>query len=73
MAYAEGNPKTKKLLKDKVKAWKEGNGRPVYAFSPGPYPLKPGRATIEGPHYPEPHRWYANVMLNDQFIITEVK
>jgi hypothetical protein len=22
-----------------------------------------GRATIEGPHYPEPHRWYASVEI----------
>lgn len=40
-------------------------------FQPGPFgPLvQDGRATIEGPHYPEPHRWYADVEVKDGYII----
>ena len=31
-------------------------------YSPGPFPAKTdGTEYAEGPHYPEPHRWYAEV------------
>ena len=62
--YAEGNPKTKKQLKQWV-----AKGRKVYAFQPGPFSgPRNGSAVIEGPHYPEPHRWYAQVTLRDGVI-----
>jgi hypothetical protein len=28
---------------------------------------------VEGPHYPEPHRWYATVTLDDNLNIVKVK
>jgi len=28
-----------------------------------------GRATVEGPWYPEPHRWYAEVMVKDGIVV----
>jgi hypothetical protein len=31
-----------------------------------------GKVYLEGPHYPEPHRWYAEAELEDGFI-TKVK
>ena len=31
-----------------------------------------GTAVIEGPHYPQPHRWYASVIIEDG-IVTKVK
>ena len=64
--YAEGNPKTKKQLKEWI-----ADGREVYAYQPGGmFPGKTdGVATIEGPHYPEPHRWYAQVVLEDSRIV----
>jgi hypothetical protein len=66
MAYADGNPKTKKALKDAVAA-----GKKIYIFSPGPFsPKQNGTETIEGPQYPEPHRWYAQVTVKDGVIIT---
>lgn len=66
--YATGNPKTKKELK----TWVE-NGKKVRAYSPGPFDCPTeGRVCIEGPHYPQPHRWYATVTLEDG-IITSVK
>jgi len=38
-------------------------------FSPGPYPApENGTATIEGPHFPEPHRWYARVKVRDGMV-----
>lgn len=66
--YATGNPKTKKQLKEWVV-----EGREVRAYDPGPFDTKPvGTVTIEGPHYPKPHRWYARVAVNDHGFITEV-
>lgn len=69
MAYANGNLKTKKQLKEWV-----ANGRQVNIFNPsGMFPtVKDGRTTVEGPHYPTPHTWYANVVMKDG-VITSVK
>lgn len=59
--YIEGNPKTKK----QVKQWLAG-GRIVRVFSPGPFPVKQnGQEHVEGPHYPAMHTWYAAVQLVD--------
>lgn len=59
--YVAPNFKSKKALKDAVK-----NGDAVEVFSPGPFPAPTnGRASVEGPHYPEPHRWYAQVEVAD--------
>lgn len=65
--YADNNPKTKKLLKEWVK-----EGREVRAFQPGGmFPSQTdGQAVIEGPHYPQPHRWYAQVTLKDGVIVS---
>lgn len=61
MAYVDPNFKTKKALKEAV-----AEGKQVYVFSPGPFPAKrDGTEYIEGPHYPEPHRWYAQVTVKD--------
>ena len=63
--YVEGNPKTKKALKEMV-----ASGRPVYVFSPGPFPAPTsGETSVEGPHYPKPHTWYARVVLENGKIV----
>lgn len=55
--YVDPNFKTKKALKEAV-----ARGDRVVVFSPGPFPPKTdGSEFVEGPHYPEPHRWYAQV------------
>lgn len=55
--YVSPNFKTKKALKEAV-----SQGREVFVFNPGPFgDPKDGTCYIEGPHYPEPHRWYAQV------------
>lgn len=62
MAYVSPNFKTKKAFKEHVAA-----GKAVDVYQPGmggPIP-KDGKVCIEGPHYPEPHRWYAEVSLQD--------
>jgi hypothetical protein len=59
MAYTVRNFRNKKQLKEAV-ARDE-----VPVFQPGPFGPKvsDGEATIEGPHFPEPHRWYARVAV----------
>lgn len=55
--YTHANFKTKKALKEAVKA-----GQVVTYYQPGPFggnvPAD-GKIFLEGPHYPEPHKWYA--------------
>jgi hypothetical protein len=65
--YTTRNFKSKKALKEAVAA-----GEPVGYYQPGPFggnePLN-GTIFCEGPHYPEPHRWYANCEAKDGLII----
>lgn len=55
MAYVNPNFKTKKALRDAL-----ASGKAVEVYQPGigTVPTN-GRIALEGPHYPEPHRWYA--------------
>lgn len=63
--YVDPNFKTKKELKEAV-----ARGDSVYVFSPGPFPPKTdGIEFIEGPHYPKPHMWYAQVEVKDGKVI----
>ncbi len=65
--YTTSNFKTKKALKEAVI-----KGDKVTYFQPGPFgghEEKNGRILIEGPHFPEPHRWYAQCEARDGFII----
>lgn len=62
--YVRPNFKTKKALKEAV-----ARGERVAVFSPGPFPAPTnGRTAVEGPHYPEPHRWYASVQVKDGYV-----
>jgi hypothetical protein len=61
--YVNGNPKTKSQLKKWIK---EGVNPSV--FQPGPFGGNEpdnGRVVLEGPHYPEPHKWYATGILEN--------
>ena len=65
MAYTNINFKTKKALKEAIAA-----GKKVGVYSPGPFPAKyNGQECIEGPHYPEPHKWYATATIVDGVIV----
>lgn len=67
MAYTSTNFKTKKALKEAVAA-----GKKISVWSPGPWPVATdGNVSLEGPHYPEPHKWYASATLVNG-IITKV-
>lgn len=63
--YVNPNFKTKRELREAVAA-----GREVTVFSPGQFPPKEnGVETIEGPHYPQPHTWYATVQVKDGKVV----
>lgn len=65
MAYVHPNFRTKKALKEAVR-----EGKRVEVFSPGPFPCQQdGSENIEGPHYPEPHRWYASVKVENGVVV----
>ena len=63
--YCSYNFKSKKALKDAVA---KGEHHTVYAPGLGSVPIN-GTCAVEGPHYPEPHRWYAKVTLKDSIIV----
>jgi hypothetical protein len=65
--YTTQNFKTKKELKAAV-----ARGTRVTYFQPGPFggnEPRDGRIYLEGPHYPQPHRWYAEADVKDGVII----
>ncbi len=67
MAYTTTNYRTKKALKEAVKA-----GERVTVFQPGPFGpdvTANGSVSIEGPHYPEAHRWYAQCTIANGSVV----
>ena len=72
--YADGNPSTKAALKRWVAA-----GQRVSVFQPNDMfgvndSLRPGqRVTLEGPHSPQPHRWYGQAVLGPDLCIDSIK
>ena len=67
MAYVQPDYKTKKEF---VAAVKSGRRHETYNPS-GMFPTTVnGSDTIEGPHYPKPHRWYAQVVVADGIVIS---
>lgn len=63
--YTTVNFKSKKELKQAV-----ANGQRVTLFAPGlGQPAQNGREFVEGPHYPQPHKWYAQVEMKDGVVV----
>lgn len=63
--YCSPNFKTKKALKEAI-----AKGQKVTVFSPGPFPCPSnGTISLEGPHYPEPHKWYATAVVENGIIV----
>jgi hypothetical protein len=59
--YVSPNYRTKKALKEAV-----AQGKTVHVYSPGPFPCpQDGWICVEGPHFPEAHKWYGNVLVAD--------
>jgi len=72
--YTLRNFKSKKALKDAV-----AEGQRLTIYQPNDMFGNPkgdakytGSATLEGPHYPQPHKWYATATIENGFI-TKVK
>lgn len=63
--YVDPNYKTKKELKSAVEAGKLSKSNFYQPAGLGPDAPENGKIYVEGPHYPEPHRWYAEVFIED--------
>lgn len=66
MSYVDPNYKTKKEFITAVK-----EGKLHYTYNPsGMFPVREnGNDVVEGPHYPKPHRWYAQVVVQNGVVI----
>lgn len=66
--YTCFNFKTKKALKEALAA-----GQIIETYQPGPFgadaPLD-GKVCLEGPHYPQPHKWYAEAVIKDGCVVS---
>ena len=65
--YTDKNFKSKKALKEAVAA-----GERVTYHQPGPFggnETQDGDIFLEGPHYPEAHKWYAQATVKDGVIV----
>jgi len=65
--YCTENFPTKKALKQAL-----ADGRKLTIFQPGgmfPTPTN-GTVALEGPHYPKPHKWYAQALIKDGLIVS---
>ena len=66
--YTHQNLRTKKALKEAV-----ANGERITYYQPGPFggdEQKDGTIYLEGPHYPESHKWYAQATVKDGVIVS---
>jgi len=70
MSYTTYNFPNKKALKEAVK-----NGETVTVYEPGlvKLPANGGRVFLEGPHYPQPHKWYAEAQIDANGVVKSVK
>jgi hypothetical protein len=63
--YTDQNFKTKKAFREAVE-----RGEQVTLYAPGlGSPKRDGRETVEGPHYPAAHTWYAQVEMKDGLVV----
>ncbi len=66
MAYVYPDYPTKVSVRRALKA---GEKIICRENTPGGHPLiMNGVATVEGPHYPKPHRWYGQVKVVDGYV-----
>jgi len=67
MSYVNPNYKTKKAFREAVRA-----GVKHITYNPsGMFPTpRAGTDVIEGPHYPQPHKWYAQVEVQDGVVVS---
>lgn len=66
MSYTTTNFKTKKALKQAI-----AEGKEVRVYEPGlQIGEHHGEVFLEGPWYPEPHRWYAKAKVESGRIVS---
>lgn len=64
--YCSPNFKSKAELKRAI-----ADGKTVTVFSPGPFACpENGTVYLEGPHYPQAHRWYAQAQVTDGKVVS---
>lgn len=64
--YVDVNFRSKKAFREAVK-----EGDVLHVYNPSgmfPAPLD-GEVSIEGPHYPQPHTWYARVKIEQGAVV----
>lgn len=71
--YTVTNFQTKKAIKEAITA-----GRRIAVFQPNdmfgrPAPKAGERVTLEGPHYPQPHKWYAQGVIGEDGCLDSIK
>jgi len=65
MAYVNPNFMTKKALKEAVNREER-----VTTYEPGLGEVpRNGRICVEGPHYPQPHTWYAVAIVCEGVVV----
>lgn len=66
MSYTSRNYQTKKAIKDALAA-----GEKVSCYNPGlgECPVN-GPITLEGPHFPQPHKWYAQGVMKNGYLVS---
>lgn len=67
--YTTRNFKTKKALREAV-----ANGERITVYQPngditGREAPRDGTVYLEGPHYPQPHSWYAEATVRDGQVV----
>jgi hypothetical protein len=64
--YVNPDYKSKKDFKAAVES-----GKKHYPYNPsGMFPTpENGTGVVEGPHYPKPHKWYAQVEIKDGVVV----
>ena len=67
MAYVSPDYKTKK---DFINAVKSGTQHRTYNPSGMFQTTQNGSDSVEGPHYPKPHKWYSSVVVKDGIVVS---
>lgn len=55
-----------------VRPGRSAAGKEVTFYQPGPFggnAPRDGTVTLEGPHYPAPHSWYARALVKDGLVV----
>ena len=69
MTYTHRNFRTKKALKEAI-----ANHCNITIFEPAMgEAIENGIVYLEGPHAPEPHKWYAQAIMQDGLVVKVVR